>query len=119
DVHLGRALDGLSLAGRAGEIVGVAGVEGNGQRELVALLAGDVAPDSGAVDGAARVAVVREDRQAEGLVLDAPLRDNIVLGELDRFAGTLGILDLAALEKEAKTRLDRSGARADLDRLAR
>jgi simple sugar transport system ATP-binding protein len=119
DVRLGRALDGLSLAVRAGEIVGVAGVEGNGQREIVAVLAGDVAPDSGAVDGASRVAIVREDRQSEGLVLDAPLRDNIVLGELDRFAGAFGVLDLAALEKEAKTRLDRSGARADLDRLAR
>ena len=34
-VHLGAALDDVSLAVRAGEIIGIAGVEGNGQRELV------------------------------------------------------------------------------------
>lgn len=120
-VELGRALSGVSLRVRAGEIVGIAGIEGNGQRELVSVLAGDVAPDAGRVLGAtagAPAAIVREDRQSEGLVLEAPVRDNLVLGELGRFAGAASLLDLAALEKEAKERLARSGAPQDLDRPA-
>jgi ABC-type uncharacterized transport system ATPase subunit len=117
-VSLGRALENVSFAVHAGEIVGVAGVEGNGQRELVAVLARDSAPDRGEVRGAIP-AVIREDRQLEGLVLDATLRDNLVLGELGAFAGTLGLLDLDALESEARARMSRSGADADLDRAAR
>jgi simple sugar transport system ATP-binding protein len=119
DVRLGRVLDRITLGVRAGEIVGVAGVEGNGQRELVAVLAGELVPDGGRIDGGP-IAVVREDRQIEGLVLDAQLRDNFVLGELDRFRGRLGLLDLGAIEREAKQRLERSGVSPpDLDRPAR
>ncbi|MEA2747265.1 MAG: ral nucleoside transport system ATP-binding protein [Myxococcales bacterium] len=117
-VSLGRELEDVSFALHAGEIVGVAGVEGNGQRELVAVLARDSAPDRGEVKGA-MPAVIREDRQLEGLVLDATLRDNIVLGELRSFTGALGLLDLHALEAEALTRIARSGAPPDLDRPAR
>jgi ABC-type uncharacterized transport system ATPase subunit len=118
DVSFGRALGGVSLDLHAGEIVGIAGVEGNGQRELVALLAGDMAPDAGSIVGGP-VVVVREDRQTEGLVLDASLRDNILLGELDRFTSKLGILDMGAIEEEAQARIERSGAPKDLDRAAR
>ena len=52
-------------------------------------------------------------------MLDASLRDNIVLGELGRFTSKLGLLDMAALEAEAKARLEGSGAPRDLDRAAR
>lgn len=117
-VTVGRALHDVSLEVHAGEIVGVAGVEGNGQQELVAVLARDVLPDSGDVLGGA-AAILREDRQTDGLVLDATLRDNIVLGELGSFANKLGLLDLRALETEATTRMARSGAGSDLDRTAR
>lgn len=124
DVVVGRALDRISLSVKAREIVGIAGVEGNGQRELVDVIAGDAPIDRGSVRGAKdgqrpRVAVIREDRQVEGLVLDATLRDNIVLGELADFAKTGGILDLGALESEAKKRVEASGAPTDLDRTAR
>ncbi|WP_433927839.1 ABC transporter ATP-binding protein [Sorangium cellulosum] len=90
-----RLLDGVSLAVRAGEIAGVAGVEGNGQRELVRALAGMEPRAAGrvAVGGVeisswgirarrACLGVVHEDRHAEGLLLDAPVRDNLVLGDL-------------------------------------
>jgi simple sugar transport system ATP-binding protein len=117
DVTLGRGLRGVSLELKAGEIVGVAGVEGNGQRELVSVLAGDAAPEAGSIEGGP-FAIVHEDRQHEGLVLDASLRDNIVLGELGAFAKN-GLLDLTKLEKEASKRLAQSGAPNDLDRLAR
>ncbi len=129
DVHVGRGLAGAALTVRAGEIVGVAGIEGNGQKELVALLAGDVAPSRGTLV-VGRTAVIREDRQVEGLVLDASLRDNVMLGELDRFT-RWGILDMTSLEREARARVERSGAlrsvtdegasaaALDLDRTAR
>ena len=121
-VHVGRALRGLDLEVRAGEIVGVAGVEGNGQRELLRLLSGELAPERGEVwvgrGGGHTTAVVREDRQAEGLVLDATLRDNLVLGELGRWT-RWGVIDAGALDREADARLTRSGAPQDLERTAR
>jgi simple sugar transport system ATP-binding protein len=107
DVRLGRTLRGVTLRVRAGEIVGIAGVEGNGQRELVRVLAGLDAPDAGEVRCDA-AAVVHEDRHAEGLVLAASVRDNLVLGELARFT-RYGLVDAAALEREARVRLDRGG----------
>ena len=117
NVSLGRGLTEVSLTLHAGEIVGVAGVEGNGQRELVALLARDRAPDAGEITGA-ETSVIREDRQVQGLVLDASVRDNLLLGELGSFAH-FGLLDLGKLEIEAKQRLTASGAPPDLDRPAR
>lgn len=117
-VFFGRALGGVSFKVLSGEIVGIAGVEGNGQRELVGLLAGDMAPDDGTIRGAT-AAIIREDRQTEGLVLDASLRDNIILGEHGAFARIAGILDSRALEAEATLRVERSGAPTDLDRTAR
>ena len=117
DVAVGRGLVSASLTLHAGEIVGVAGVAGNGQEQLVEVLAGDVAPSRGSLV-IGPTAVIREDRQTDGLVLDASLRDNLVLGELDRFS-RLGLLETGTLEREARARLDRSGAPQDLDRTAR
>ncbi len=108
DVRLGRALRGVTLSVRAGEIVGVAGVEGNGQRELLQVLSGLEAPDGGEVQGGP-VEVVYEDRHAEGLVLGASVRDNLVLGELARFTPRSGIVDARRLEAEARARLERAG----------
>jgi ABC-type uncharacterized transport system ATPase subunit len=108
DVRLERALRGVSFEVRAGEIVGIAGVEGNGQRELVGVLAGTEARDAGEVfPEAGALAVVHEDRHREGLVLDATLRDNLILGELAHF-GRFGILDLPAMQRVAKDRLTRA-----------
>jgi simple sugar transport system ATP-binding protein len=127
DVYVGHALRGVTLEVRAGEIVGVAGVEGNGQRELVQVLAGLVKPDAGRVSIAPRpilgkrttdVAVVHEDRQRDGLVLDADVRDNVLLGELQYYARA-GILDLRAMARDAHERLDRAQAPFSLDTLAR
>jgi simple sugar transport system ATP-binding protein len=119
DVRVGRALRGVSLEVRAGEIVGVAGVEGNGQRELVRALARLERLDGGAV--APRVddlAIVHEDRQHEGLVLDAPVRENLLLGELRRFTRH-GLLDRRAMTREAAARAEAAQAPRDLDLLAR
>ncbi len=121
DLRVDRVLDGVSLAVRHGEIVGLAGVEGNGQQELAMVLAGLRAPDSGVVtvDGAPlpppgahaprSVAVVHGDRHAEGLVLDASVAENLVLGELATFAsGPLGLVNRAAVVSEVKARMNRA-----------
>jgi ABC-type uncharacterized transport system ATPase subunit len=120
-LELGRSLLGVSLEVKAGEVVGIAGVEGNGQRELVRVLAGLDKPDAGSVrieDGGAAV-VVHEDRQAEGLVLDAPVRDNLVLGELARFS-RFQVLDTEQINREASARAQRVRIEPpNLDTLAR
>jgi simple sugar transport system ATP-binding protein len=118
DVRLGRALRGVTLRVRAGEILGVAGVEGNGQRELVRVLSGLATADGGDVKAGA-IAVVHEDRHAEGLVLGASVRDNLVLGELGRFTSGLGLVDGEALQREALGRMQRARiVPADLDATA-
>ena len=76
----GLALRGASLTIGAGEIVGVAAVEGNGQRELLRAIAGLARPLRGRLEVAAPVAFIPEDRTAEGLIGELPLTDNVVLG---------------------------------------
>jgi simple sugar transport system ATP-binding protein len=120
DLAFERALRGVTFDVGAGEICGVAGVEGNGQRELVRILAGLELPSSGGAHARGTgIAVVHEDRHQEGLVLEASVRENLLLGELRRFAGAAGWLALAAIEKEARSRLEAAGVvPPDLDVLA-
>lgn len=87
------ALEGVDLEVRAGEIVGVAGVEGNGQRELVETLTGLRRPTAGSVTIAGHdtttwsprriselgVAHVPEDREKDGVVGSFSIADNLVL----------------------------------------
>ena len=86
-------VSGLSLTVRAGEIVAIAGVDGNGQQELVDAITGLRAPQSGAgvIDGvdiagrgvraatAAGVAHIAEDRHLRGVVLPFTLAENLAL----------------------------------------
>ena len=114
------ALHGISLAIRAGEIVGVAGVDGNGQRELAQAIAGlvshgggvtisgrDVSRASAGARLAAGLAHIPEDRQHGGLVLDATVAENIALGRRD-VTGRFRI-DRARMRNFAEVRI------ADLD----
>ncbi len=92
------AVDGLSLELRAGEILGIAGVQGNGQTELVEALSGLRAPAAGTIDLLGRdvthfsprqlvdhgEAHIPEDRQKHGLVLNYPVADNLVLRSYER-----------------------------------
>jgi simple sugar transport system ATP-binding protein len=94
--HSGRgeiALRNLSFTGHAGEVVGIVGVEGNGQRELVELLIGLRVPSQGTVWlrehllttptpaslRAAGVALIPPDRQREGLALSLTIEENLLL----------------------------------------
>lgn len=68
-----------SLVVRAGEIVGIAAVEGSGQHELLRLLAGRYDAANGRVQRPGRVGFVPEDRHRDALLLDAPLYENTAL----------------------------------------
>lgn len=68
-----------SLVVHAGEIVGLAAVEGSGQHALLRLLAGRHAAQSGVVERPTRVGFVPEDRHRDALLLDAPLFENLAL----------------------------------------
>jgi ABC-type uncharacterized transport system ATPase subunit len=99
DDHRGvEALRGASFTVHAGEIVGIAGVDGNGQTELVEALTGLRKVESGSFSVAgqdlshastnhildAGVGHIPEDRQRRGLVLEFTLAENIALHDFDR-----------------------------------
>jgi general nucleoside transport system ATP-binding protein len=73
------ALDDVSIEIRRGEIVGVAGVEGNGQRELALVLAGRMRPASGQSELPDAVGFIPQDRSREGLIPDFDLAENVAL----------------------------------------
>jgi simple sugar transport system ATP-binding protein len=118
-------LDNFTLTVDRGEIVGVAGVEGNGQSELTAVLAGMMAPTEGRIYlggtgltglspkeiTAAGVGIVPEDRHAVGCVLGMTLAENIYLNRLDEFT-RFGFLRRGALEREAALLMQRFDVRA-------
>jgi simple sugar transport system ATP-binding protein len=93
-----RAVDDLGFTIRAGEIVGIAGVDGNGQKELVEAIAGmrhgvggtiviegtDISHASPRRVFEAGVAHIPEDRHAHGLVLDFSLAENAALHDYYR-----------------------------------
>jgi ABC-type uncharacterized transport system ATPase subunit len=113
-------LHDIDLEVREGEILGVAGVEGNGQRPLADVLIGLRSPDAGRItlDGtditgrsvadvrARGVAFVPEDRHHRGLVLGMTLWENFVLGQQSRkeYSGRWGALAIAKI-KGLATRL--------------
>ncbi len=76
----GIALRQASLVVFAGEIVGVAAVEGNGQRELLRAIAGRMQPLRGKLEVAPPVGFIPEDRSTEGLIPELTLTENVVLG---------------------------------------
>jgi general nucleoside transport system ATP-binding protein len=115
-VSVGGALRDISIAVRSGEIVGVAGVDGNGQRELALAIAGlvdhagrisiagrDISAASPHARLAAGLAHVPEDRHHGGLVLDATVADNLALGRAD-ITGRF-VVDRRAVGEFAKQRI--------------
>jgi simple sugar transport system ATP-binding protein len=120
------AVKGVSLEVRAGEILGVAGVQGNGQRELVEGLTGLRPLASGrvtivGVDAThARpraitelgVAHIPEDREKHGLVLGYPVADNLVLNRYYQPPYARGpVLDHEKIEADGETLVERFDVR--------
>jgi simple sugar transport system ATP-binding protein len=112
-------LSDISLTIHKGEVLGIAGVEGNGQAELVETIMGMRKPTSGGVAVAGKdvtewdtrdrreagIGYIPEDRHRHGLLLDATLWENRILGFQTRPPATKGFL------------LDRNGARTDTQRI--
>jgi ABC-type uncharacterized transport system ATPase subunit len=121
-----RLLDGVSFTVKAGEIIGIAGVEGNGQTELIEALAGLIEQSrlSGEVlfegdsitKSSARarkergIAHVPEDRHRRGLLLDSPLTENAILGVHYR---------KPAVRKDGAVFLDEAGIRSRTEQTIR
>ncbi|MYZ09776.1 ATP-binding cassette domain-containing protein [Streptomyces sp. SID2999] len=118
-------LDEISFTIHKGEVLGIAGVEGNGQSELVEAIMGMRDPDAGTVtlDGAdvshvptrrrreAGIGYIPEDRHRHGLLLEAPLWENRILGHVtERPNSRRGLLD----PKAARTDTERIVADYDV-----
>jgi ABC-type uncharacterized transport system ATPase subunit len=113
-----RAVDGVSFEIAPGEILGIAGVEGNGQTELVEAIAGLRKIESGSLTIAgeelaqasvaqrrkAGLAHVPEDRHQRGLILEYSVADNLILGAQRSFAGRVS-LDEARIRAHAEQRV--------------
>jgi ABC-type uncharacterized transport system ATPase subunit len=130
----GDALDGLSLSVRAGEILGIAGVEGNGQRSIVDSLTGLTPVEGGTIEidgddvsGTAPadlrehgLAVIPEDRQGWGLILDMTLAENLAINQIP--AGSFsqhGLLSWKRIQAQARDLLEEYDVRPpDPDQLA-
>jgi simple sugar transport system ATP-binding protein len=108
-------VNGVSFEVRAGEVLGIAGVQGNGQTELVEALTGLREVEAGTVmingqqatNSTPRqitemgVAHIPEDRQQDGLVLSFPIKDNMILNSYyDRFAKGM-VIDEAKVDQFA------------------
>ena len=119
--HDGRVLlDRLSLQVHAGEIVGVAGVEGNGQRtlgdvlsSLCTLAGGHVVVDGHAVAtgeagamSAAGIAVIPEDRHDSGCVLDFSVAENMLIANPNRITKR-GLMNRKQMYQEAAALIDK------------
>ncbi|HET7089592.1 MAG TPA: ABC transporter ATP-binding protein [Anaerolineae bacterium] len=127
DDRLNVAVDGVSFEVRTGEVLGVAGVQGNGQTELVEALTGLRAPLEGTVRILGHdtthatprritelgVAHVPEDRQRDGLVLTYPVSANMVLSTyyLPPFARGMVLQD-SAIDAAAMERIKQFDVRA-------
>ncbi|MFB6251460.1 MAG: ABC transporter ATP-binding protein [Halobellus sp.] len=116
-----RAVDGVSFEVRAGEILGIAGVDGNGQAPLVEALTGLRTPDAGQIRFlgddvttasrreriASGMAYIPEDRQERGLVMDFDLIENALLGsQHSQEYGPNGRIDWPATRDHAEEIID-------------
>jgi ribose transport system ATP-binding protein len=118
-----RGFGPIDLTVRAGEIVGVAGLEGSGVKQLFQLLFGLERASGGQIEyqGAVRplrsaadamragAALIPASRRDEGLMLDASLKRNATLLLLDRLRSRFGLIDAAAAERAAQQVIDRLG----------
>ncbi|MEO0401076.1 MAG: ABC transporter ATP-binding protein [Pseudomonadota bacterium] len=129
-------LRGIDLQVRAGEILGIAGVAGNGQSELLEVLGG-YADGTGTItlngqpidltgrhsDGQSRransIAHVPEDRQREGLIMDFSAWENTAFGYHTDASYQKGLLiDNAAIKADTQAKMDRFDVRPPHPNLA-
>lgn len=97
--HKRPLLDNINLDVKKGEILGIAGVDGNGQKELAEIIAGIMKPSAGKLAFMGRditaqkvkerfksgISYISDDRHADGLVLDMSLADNMILRQYGEY----------------------------------
>ncbi|WP_395088650.1 ABC transporter ATP-binding protein [Armatimonas sp.] len=98
------ALENLTLSVAPGEIMGVAGVDGSGQTELIEVIVGLRQPESGTIERGgkeAAIGFIPEDRHRHGVVQSFSLAENIVLGRHREtsFRGVGGVMKKNALRE--------------------
>ncbi|MEI6740439.1 MAG: ABC transporter ATP-binding protein [Gemmatimonadaceae bacterium] len=125
------AVRDLSFVVHPGEVLGIAGVEGNGQTELLEAIAGLRAVRAGTVhlgtqditaqtvrDRAdAGLSHIPEDRHRRGLILDYSIADNLILGRQHHFATAFG-LETARIAAHAEEQVRRFDIRPPMPSLA-
>jgi ABC-type uncharacterized transport system ATPase subunit len=113
-----KAVHDVSFRVAPGEILGIAGVEGNGQTELLEAIAGirdvtsgeiilgstDITNRSVHTRGEAGLSHIPEDRHRRGLILDYSIADNLIFGQQHHYT-TNGILDRDAILDHARKRI--------------
>jgi simple sugar transport system ATP-binding protein len=106
-----RGLDGVNLSVSGGEIVGVAGVVGNGQEALAEVMRGLIVPSKGKLRCASRrVAFIPEDRARDGLAMTLSVADNLmVYRHRDRAFQTGGRLNSRAISDFVHELVDQAG----------
>ena len=119
-------VDGLSLEVKAGEILGIAGIDGNGQSELVEALTGLRKAESGVIQINGKdifnntpkqifkkgIKNIPEDRHKRGLVLDYTVAENVVLQNYKKPEfSKKGILNQEAIRKKAEEIIERFDVR--------
>ncbi|WP_049690462.1 ABC transporter ATP-binding protein [Anaerococcus jeddahensis] len=112
---------GLNLSIRKGEILGIAGVDGNGQTELIDAISGMRKAEKGKVTLKGEditnknprniidlgMNQIPEDRQKRGLVLEYSIKDNLILEKLDKDFSKNGILDFKKIEENANDLIEK------------
>ncbi len=111
-----KRLDGVSLKVNDGEIVGIAGVEGNGQSELIEIIMGSMKPEAGKVifqgkditgknTGFIReegISFIPEDRLFNGCAEEMSVGDNLIVSNIASFTNKLGIINEKKVKEHCK-----------------
>ena len=109
-----KAVNDVSFTINAGEILGIAGVEGNGQTELLEAISGLRRVTSGSINlaghditnatvrqrGEIGLSHIPEDRHRRGLILEYSVADNLIIGQQHRFSRN-GVIDRGAVAQNA------------------
>ncbi|ASP74393.1 inner-membrane translocator (plasmid) [Sinorhizobium meliloti] len=101
-------LHDVAITVGAGEIVGIAGLEGAGQRELLQAIFSARKRNMGAISSSTDIAYVSGDRKREGLLPLWTVQDNVAISAAPRLSSA-GFVDFAALKTAAQTWLSELG----------
>lgn len=108
-----KKLDDISFSLKAGEILGIAGIEGNGQKEAMDVITGNMKPDKGSVFFKEEdltkcnikkirelgISHISEDRDTDGCSLSMSVEDNLIATNLKKFTSKYSILSKKAIEQ--------------------